>query len=472
MNKKLLLTGSLALVLTTFKAQWMTQNTNFTNSIYGVSSINIPSANVAWAIGYNGSGTTIATNPEYTMTKDGGATWTANKINTAGVTSDFVIANISAIDDVTAFACLYDNKQSAGQGIYKTTDGGTSWTRCAGAAYGTSSWPDLVHFFNANDGVAFGDPVGGFYEIYTTNDGGTTWAQSPNTANVLAPIPAAEYGLANSFGVFGNTICVGTNHGRIFRSVDKGVTWTVSTTPLTLTSANATDIHKIEFRDANNAIAGSVYINNVSKPVYSFIKTTDGGITWTSVTSTGAVFGSDYCAVPGTNFYVSTGADFTTPNQGSSMSSDDGATWQLIEDTTGFSAGSTGQRTAVKFFSSTLGYAGGFTGNPSTNGGIFKWSGTLSPYVGIEKTSSLKSSISVYPTPCDDNLSIVLNGIKDKKTNVKICNALGELVYESSTIYQTPMFIKHVNVSSFSKGIYFVIVNEGANSYVQKVIKE
>ena len=472
MNKKLFLIGSLALVLTTVKAQWVAQNTNFPNSVYGISSINIPSADVTWAVGYNGSSTPVVTNPEYTLTKDGGVTWTVNKINTAGVNPDFTIANISAIDGVTAFACLYDKNQSAAQGIYKTIDGGATWAKSTGAAYGTSSWPDLVHFFNANDGVAFGDPVGGYYEIYTTSDGGTSWARSPNTANVLAPIPAIEYGLANSFGVYGNTICVGTNHGRIFRSTDKGVTWTVATTPLTISSANITDIRRIAFRDANNAISGSSFINSVVKNTFTYIKTTDGGLTWTSVSASGAIFGSDFCAVPGTNFYVSTGADFKGAKQGSSMSMDDGSTWQLMEDTTGFYAGTTGQRTAVNFFNSTLGYAGGFTANPSTSNGIFKWSGPVVAYVGIDKTSSTKNSFNVYPNPCSDNLSIALSGIKDKKTNVKISNALGEIVYESSTIYQTPIYTKHVDVSSFSKGIYFVIVNDGTNSSVQKVIKE
>lgn len=472
MKTKLLLTSSLAFILSIANAQWVMQNTNFSNTIHGVASINLPSATVAWAVGYNGSGTPLASNPDFAVTNNAGATWTSKTITTTGVTTHFVIANISAIDGNTAFACLYDTTLTATQGIYKTTDGGTTWTRSAGAAYGTSSWPDLVHFFNANDGVAFGDPVGGYYEIYTTNNGGTSWARTPNTGNVLNPVPAAEYGLANSFGAFGNTICVGTNHGRIFRSADKGLTWTVATTPLTSPGTAATDIHKIEFKDANNALAGSIYINGVANSTFTFLNTTDGGITWSFVPATGAIFGADFCVVPGTNFYINTGADYTTHNQGSSISTDDGITWQLLEDTTGFATSTTGQRTAVEFFSSNLGYAGGFTGNPATTGGIFQWSGPVAPLVGINNPASADIFATVYPNPCAENLSISLSGIQGKQTEVRICNVVGQVVYQSSTVYNTPIFTKHIDIRNFAKGIYIVTVNNGTDSFAQKLIKD
>jgi len=470
MKKKLLLIGSLALIASFSHAQWVMQNTNFPNAVHGVASITAPAANVAWVAGYDGSGTSIVDNPAFSVTTDGGATWTAKKITASGVTTSFAIANISALDGATAYACLYDNNQSAGQGIYKTTDAGTTWTKLSGAAYGASSWPDLVHFFNANDGVAFGDPVGGYYEIYTTGDGGATWTRTPNTGNVLNPVPASEYGLANSFGAFGNTICVGTNHGRIFRSADKGITWTVSTTPLT--SASVTDIRKIEFRDASNALSGSSYINGAATPVFTFIKSTDGGATWTAVTSTGAVFGADFCAVPGTTIYISSGADFTTPNQGTSMSADDGATWQLIEDTAGFAASTTGQRTALRFFSSTLGYAGGFTGTPSTTGGIFKWSGPIVPYVGTNDPSPAKNFVSVYPNPCSDKLAVSLKGVEGKRMEVKICNVLGETVYRSAVVCNGYVLTKYIDIRGFAGGMYFVAVSDGNSSITEKIIKE
>lgn len=471
MKKKLLVLSSMIFAMTCAKAQWTMQNTNFPDAVHGVSSISIPSANVAWVTGYDGSGSN-STNPDLSVTTDGGTTWTARTITATNVSSSFVIGNISAIDGSTAFASMYDNNQSADQGIYKTTDGGITWNRSAGAAYGASSWPDPVHFFNANDGVAFGDPVDGYYEIYTTGDGGNTWARIPNTGNVLDPVPATEYGLANSYGAFGNTICVGTNHGRIFRSTDKGLTWTVSTTPLTSTATAATDIHKIAFRDANNAIAGSVFVNGASQPVFTYIKSADGGNSWTSVASSGAIFGADFCAVPGTNFYINTGAAFIPSNQGSSMSIDDGATWKLIEDTTGFSGSTTGQRTAVRFFNSTLGYAGGFTGSPSTVGGIFKWSGPITPVLGIHNISASNAALNVYPNPCKNDLAVSITEIKNKPTLVKIFNVLGEVVYQSSATYFTPVYTLHVDVSNFAKGIYVVSLNNGTNTFVQKIIKE
>ncbi|MDZ7623614.1 MAG: hypothetical protein U5J96_04085 [Ignavibacteriaceae bacterium] len=54
--------------------------------------------------------------------------------------------------------------------IYKTTDRGTTWTVASGVfLQNSASFPNTIHFFDQNNGVAMGDPVDGFAEIYTTD---------------------------------------------------------------------------------------------------------------------------------------------------------------------------------------------------------------------------------------------------------------------------------------------------------------
>ena len=36
------------------------------------------------------------------------------------------------------------------------------------------SFPDAIKFFNPKNGVMFGDPQNGYFEIYTTSDGGNS----------------------------------------------------------------------------------------------------------------------------------------------------------------------------------------------------------------------------------------------------------------------------------------------------------
>ena len=94
------------------------------------------------------------------------------------------------------------------------------------------------------------------------------------------------------------------------------------------------------------------------------VKTTaDSGATWTNLTVTGNLWGSDMKYVPGTaSKLVSTGA--ATGLTGSSYSDDGGATWVDIETGT--------QRTALGVYDSTHMWTGGFTISQA-QGGIYKY---------------------------------------------------------------------------------------------------
>ena len=63
-----------------------------------------------------------------------------------------------------------------------------------------SSFADFVCFFDSNNGIAVGDPVGAplKYEVYTTNDAGVTWVQTP-PANLPSLANNAEYAITNLF---------------------------------------------------------------------------------------------------------------------------------------------------------------------------------------------------------------------------------------------------------------------------------
>jgi len=86
-------------------------------------------------------------------------------------------------------------------------------------------------------GVAVGDPRDGYFEIYATIDGGNGWTRIPQ-GNIPAPLPT-EFGLipGPSSCARGDTIWFGTyadEGGRVFRSTDRGLTWTVASPNLRL----------------------------------------------------------------------------------------------------------------------------------------------------------------------------------------------------------------------------------------------
>ena len=464
MKKKLLLFSSALFLAGTTNAQsWVEENTvfNYMNTGIIAGSIKIYDSNNAWALGYDGGNNipSYAYLKDFVVTQNGGSTWTAKTLNTGTVTigDSIGISNITLVNASTAYAGLFDANYSnaAAIGIWKTTDFGTTWTKTT-APFTTASWVDAVHFFDANNGVAFGDPVGTplCFEVYTTADGGNTWTHVPNTNGKLTPIDNGEYGEYGTYCALGNTIWTGTNRGRIYKSTDMGLTWSVSSTPLT-NGATPAYVGRIAFRDANNGLS-TIPLNTG----FQFIKTTDGGTTWTKITPATSIYSGDICAVPGTNAYVTVGAflgDATNPKRtGSSISVDDGATWSLLTDTTGST-----QLTSVAFLNSNTGYAGSFN-NPAPTGGMYAWSGTV---LGIKENPASVLALNTYPNPSNGRFSLSLEGFEGKSAHVKICTMLGQSVYEETGVTET----KQLDLSSLPTGIYLATVTDGKNVLTKKV---
>ncbi len=469
MKTKLLLLSSLIALGFSTNAQsvWSPQASGFNAASRGINSIVALDSSNAWAVAYDGFAPTTYIQ-ELTHTNNGGTLWTEATI-TGGTIATFGIANVSAINYDTAWVCMFDpNAADPTQGIYQTTDAGATWAKVVGAAYGAGSFPDNIYFWNRNDGIAIGDPIGGYYENYTTSDGGANWTRNPNTASQLNPQNASEYALTNVFDTYGGTIWYGTTHGRIFKSTDKGTTWTVANTPwfTTATNPTANSVSKIRMVDAMNGLAARY--NSTTKR-YVVARTTDGGATWNALTTSGAMFAADFDNVPGTSLYVSVGS--SPQYHGSSMSNDGGATWLLMEDTTVAVVGTLIQRTAVAFADAKTGWSGTFNIDNVT-GGMYKWTDSVA-IVGINNNTLTKNqNIGVYPNPATDLISINLKGFENKNTEVKIFNMMGELVYESSNVYQTPIYTKHINISNLTAGVYLLSVTDGNGKYSQRIIKQ
>ena len=108
--------------------------------------------------------------------------------------------------------------------IRKTTDGGQTWIKNTSIPFDSTSYCDFIHFFNANEGVAFGDVNHGSWEIYYTTDGGVQWQPADS-------VPAVATGDGvhdNTQYVVGNSLWVTSIKGKVFYSPDKGHNWFVS----------------------------------------------------------------------------------------------------------------------------------------------------------------------------------------------------------------------------------------------------
>ena len=428
---------------------WIKQNTGFTSVSRGIDQICIINPYIVWAKAYDGSGsnTNIC---EFTKTINGGSSWTPGTISFTGSTN-YGVSNIFPLSDTVCYACMFPYPTTGTGGkIVKTTNGGTTWTIQATATF-TGSWADFVHFFNGNDGVAVGDPSGTDFVIYTTTNGGTNWTQT-SAANI-PNCSSGEAGITNLYDAVGNTIWFGTTMGRIYKSVDKGLNWTVATTGL----GTAAVVMPV-FKDALNGIVTGT--NNSTGAYIGMKKTTDGGTTWSTVTPTGFYVKNPHIDfIPGT---ASTWVDVAGgPGKGSSYSLNDCSSFLNID------TGST-QYESVTFYDINTGWAGGFN-TSSTDGGIWKWANPIS--VGITNVNPVaENNIQIFPNPNAGSFTIQMNAEEMETINIRVTNIMGELVYEEKGLNVNGQFTKQINLDHINNGIYFVNMSGQKTNYSSKII--
>ncbi len=420
---------------------WLPQATGFSAQSRGIDHICIVSPDVVWANAYDGSGNG-ANILEFTKTTDGGNSWTPGTYS--GVPSSCTVSDLFAISATQAWIATYLNASSAptsNQGIYATTDGGSTWTQQTTANFSsTSSFPDGVYFWDANNGLCFGDPVGGYFQIYTTANGGTTWDAVP-TGNIPLSVNG-EYGYTGLLDAYGDsTLWFGTNKGRVFKTTDRGHHWTATSTGLT-------EVTTLGFH--NDSVGVATYVNtdnsgNISDS--AMVKTIDGGATWTNVNSTDPYFKSDVAVVPNDQgMLVTTGISQNLAKNGSSYSLDEGNTWTQLDDSV--------QYTTVKFYSSSVGWAGGFNENSSSRG-IWKWLGI--PTTGVTELPVNGINIKVYPNP---SAGLVHFYLPDNEivTGISIYNLEGKLVSRLENNQGSPGKDYVMNLQKLSRGVYVAVV--------------
>lgn len=166
---------------------------------------------------------------------------------------------------------IYTGNNTRGA-FFKSTDGGMNWlqfgTLPSGCTYLT-----YMDFISANNGVVIADPGPygtNFVNIYKTTNGGLSWTAQlpPDTKGNLEDI---EYVSENLIFAVGYQIIDSVPRNIILKSTNGGTNWTTQFTGTTFYS-------KIHFVDSQTG-----FLTGVTEPIGKIFKTTDQGNTWNTI---------------------------------------------------------------------------------------------------------------------------------------------------------------------------------------------
>lgn len=364
--------------------------------------------------------------------------------------------------------------------VYKTTDGGATWTQqLSNAMLGSNHYFRNIEFLNEN--VGFLGTLNG--KFYKTIDGGTTW----NLVSIT-PNPPAICGLD----------CVGTSTvygcgayfspAYIIKSTDSGATFQRIDM-----SAYANALVEVLFIDENTGFASG---NNATGAV--ILKTTDGGTTWSTIYN-GPIAG-EYVwklQILQSNPNVMFGAiEAVAPNHGKLLkSTDGGVTWTtknapepeiqavgFVDENhgwmgghdTGFyettDGGDTWTNTTVGsnlnrifFINSDLAYACGTT--------IYKMTNNLAVHQ-FQELARVPLVVRVAPNPIKDKLNLEIDFRGNDHLMLGLYSETGQFIKQLKLdAIETAGTKKYSFDFPYSSGVYFLNLHTNTGRQSVKITK-
>lgn len=331
-------------------------------------------------------------------TTNGGYTWSEQRL--AGVFNRC----IGFTNAMNGFIGIYDTVAGS-SAMYRTTNGGDNWFKFMNLPHPKPAGICGIQCVNENVIYAVGR-IGDPAIVLKSTNGGNDWFHlSVDTlAKRLVDVKFFSEDTGFVSGGIGNS---SISKGIILFTSNGGLSWVN-------TSVNAgghVAFWKLQFTGRNFGVASF----NHQSAFLQFVKTTDGGITWTLFSQ------------PINPASFTQGIGFVNENLGWIGGSSE--TFETMNGGQNWSTNNFGVGiNRIRFYSDTLGYAGGF--------GFYKY--TADPYIGInENYSHVPGSFRLYqnyPNPFNPSTTIDYELSKTSFVRIKIYNTSGA---EVKTILET-----------------------------------
>jgi photosystem II stability/assembly factor-like uncharacterized protein len=418
---------------------WTPQAIGILPSNYTIIAISVVNKDIVWGLADTllGNSTTIPANTPLKVIKttNGGTTWSVFDV-TPGVGRFGV--DIHAFDTTTAFVTVQALRSATNNNLYKTIDGGKNWISIIGNSYAPSAF---IRYFDAQNAIIWNRHASG-----RSTDGGVTWSPGSVTG-WLSTEGMGWSSTSNVCTVVGDTIWSGTTNARVVFSTDKGINWRFTDLKSMPNFTTDVTVFGIAFRDARNGIV--MGWNSVTFVTY-LARTTDGGQTWSPLTTYPFTLGSGIEYIKGTpgSFIVNDYEGLTA------YTKDFGQTWVKLDSL---------NTNSIRFLNPQTGWIGR---EPIVAGGpaMYKWNGgnILS---SIKVFEADEIGLKMSPNPTSRYLNIEYS--EDfKPISLTVYDAQGKAVFQKNTLLQTA---QNLDLQTLPNGIHLVQLRN-TEGYVSKEI--
>jgi len=444
------------LLSSTLYAQWESLGTGLDGGQLRIYSFSVIDANTIWGVA---AGAAANGSRLFTRTIDGGNSFSTGAINDGA--TDYTNAHIFALS--ADLAWVTQNKTAEGDEarLFRTVDGGQNWTEQTGPFNADGRNLKVVHFFDSNVGVAFGsagtnENAVSDLHIYTTDDGGDSWTEV-DAGSLPTTQPAEGTWTSagnNGYDVVGDNIWFGTTAKRVWKSSDRGRTWTAS--PVQFTNLNG-GVNSVAFQDANNGVAVSEFGEAAT--------TADGGATWGNYTTfVGNPAPAVVEYVPGTSgTYLIADGIYALPDL--RVSNDGGQTWTQFIPTGENGMNTTISAVGLTYLSASQGFASTSITN-SDQGGLLSWDELL-PGVTSISGSEAGVGLQAFPNPTLDRLTV--RWAAPRVDQVELLDSQGRLLQR-----HTPGLAQAMELSLADQpaGMYLLRVQAGEQISTLRVVRQ
>lgn len=316
-----------------------------------------------------------------------------------------------AINGSNIFAGTY------GSGVYISTNNGANWSSVNNGL--TNPYVLSLAVYGIN---IFAGTMGG---IFLSTNNGANWTNVNNGSSIS---------WVRSIAINGTDIFIGGSYGACLSS-NNGASWTTINNGF---PSNNT-VYALAF-SGNSLFAGTAN---------GLFNSTNNGANWTLVSNL-PIDDFRSLAIYGTKILAGSNGS------GIFLSADNGLTWSTFNDGL-----MTGDNIVISLAINNSNIFAG-TGYQSWGGLVYKR--PLSDIItGFEETNNIKE-MNIFPNPATDKLQIEASQISE----IEILNLEGQIIKSISANENH----ETIDVSSFTRGMYFIKVKSGEGIAVKKFVKE